>query len=174
MSNNGTMDVMFGGKGLSFAGADGFKDLKKEAAVEAHNKAVDTYTKALNKNIKDELEKAEEVTEKMNSMEIMPINSYVLVRPYAKNPYQKIEVTKGGLINPDTGEKDTEYQLSVVANVIEVSPLCKFIKPGDDIYYRRSSGVPVPFFRQGFEVVAEQQVQVVINEGLKERFKSIE
>ena len=27
MSNNGTMDVMFGGKGLSFAGADGFKDL---------------------------------------------------------------------------------------------------------------------------------------------------
>ena len=55
MSNNGTMDVMFGGKGLSFAGADGFKDLKKEAAVEAHNKAVDTYTKALNKNIKDEL-----------------------------------------------------------------------------------------------------------------------
>ena len=46
MSNNGTMDVMFGGKGLSFAGADGFKDLKKEAAVEAHNKAVDTYTKA--------------------------------------------------------------------------------------------------------------------------------
>ena len=109
MSNNGTMDVMFGGKGLSFAGADGFKDLKKEAAVEAHNKAVDTYTKALNKNIKDELEKAEEVTEKMNSMEIMPINSYVLVRPYAKNPYQKI-----------------------------------------------------------------QQVQVVINEGLKERFKSIE
>ena len=54
MSNNGTMDVMFGGKGLSFAGADGFKDLKKEAAVEAHNKAVDTYTKALNKNIKDE------------------------------------------------------------------------------------------------------------------------
>lgn len=183
MSNNGTMDVMFGGKGLSFVGADGFKDLKKEAAVEAHNKAVDTYTKALNKNIKDELEKAEEVTEKMNSMEIMPINSYVLVRPYAKNPYQKIEVTKGGLIipeydgafkNPDTGEKDTEYQLSVVANVIEVSPLCKFIKPGDDIYYRRSSGVPVPFFRQGFEVVAEQQVQVVINEGLKERFKSIE
>ena len=54
MSNNGTMDVMFGGKGLSFAGADGFKDLKKEAAVEAHNKAVDTYTKALNKNIKGE------------------------------------------------------------------------------------------------------------------------
>ena len=49
-----------------------------------------------------------------------------------------------------------------------------FIKLGDDIYYRRSSGVPVPFFRQGFEVVAEQQVQVVINEGLKERFKSIE
>jgi hypothetical protein len=79
MSNNGTMDLMFGGKGISFAGADGFEDLKKEAAVEAHNKAVDAYTKALNENIKDELAKAEEVTEKMNSMEIMPINSYILV-----------------------------------------------------------------------------------------------
>ena len=30
MSNNGTMDLMFGGKGISFAGADGFEDLKKE------------------------------------------------------------------------------------------------------------------------------------------------
>lgn len=182
MSNNGTMDLMFGGKGISFAGADGFEDVKKEAAVEAHNKAVDAYTEALNKNVKDELKKAEEITERMKSVEIMPINSYVLVKPYAKNPYQKIEVTKGGLIipeytgvfkNPDTGEEDKEEQLTVVATVIEASPLCKFIKEGDDIYYRRASGVPVPFFRQGFEVVAEQQVQVVINEGLKERFSNI-
>ena len=63
--------------------------------------------------------------------------------------------------------------MSPCCTTIEVSPLCKFVKPGDDIYYRRSSGVPVPFFRQGFEVVAEQQVQVVINEGLKERFSKL-
>ena len=109
-------------------------------------------------------------------------NTEIHVTLSVQKGHQKIEVTKGGLIipeydgafkNPDTGEKDTEYQLSVVANVIEVSPLCKFVKPGDDIYYRRSSGVTVPFFRQGFEVGAEQQVQVVINEGLKERFSKL-
>ena len=49
----------------------------------------------------------------------------------------------------------------------------ELIKEGDDIYYRRACGVPVPFFRQGFEVVAEQQIQAVINEGLTERFKNI-
>lgn len=181
MKNNGQMDLMFGGKAIGFAGAS-LDDIKEEAAVEAHNKAIDAYTKALNDNIKDELQKAQEVTEKMQTMEIMPINYYVLVKPYAKNPYQKIEVTNGGLIipeytgtfkNPDSGEEDKEENLSVVANVIAVSPLCKFIKEGDDIYYRRACGVPVPFFRQGFEVVAEQQIQAVINEGLTERFKNI-
>ena len=182
MEKNGKMDLMFGGNAIGFAGADSFEDIKKEAAVDAHNKAVDTYTKALNENLKDDLQKAKEVTEKMETMEIMPINYYVLVKPYAKNPYQKIEVTNSGLIipeysgkfkNPDSGEDDTEENLSVVANVIAVSPLCKFIKEGDDIYYRRDCGVPVPFFRQGFEVVAEQQIQVVINEGLLNRFKEI-
>lgn len=182
MKSNGQMDLVLGGKAVGFAGAGSLADIKKEAAVEAHNKAVDSYTKAMNDRLKDELTKAKEVTEKMQTMEIMPINYYVLVKPYAKNPYQKIEVTDSGLIipeytglfkNPDTGEEDKEENLSVVANVIAVSPLCKFIKEGDDIYYRRACGVPVPFFRQGFEVVAEQQIQAVINEGLTERFKNI-
>jgi hypothetical protein len=48
--------------------------------------------------------------------------------------------------------------------------MCKFVKEGDVVYYRRVSGVPIPFFRQGLEVVAEQQIQVVINENLKKRF----
>lgn len=179
MQNNGKMDLMFGGKAVSFANGKDLDELKKEQAIEMHNKAVDSYTKALEANIKTELEKAKEVTEKMSTMEIMPINFYVLVKPYAKNPYQKIEVTNSGLVipeytgkfkNPDSGEDDEEENLSVVANVIAVSPLCKFIKEGDDIYYRRVSGVPVPFFRQGLEVVPEQAIQAVINEGLTERF----
>lgn len=47
MRENGQMDLMFGGKAVGFAGAS-LDDIKKEAAVEAHNKAVDAYTKALN------------------------------------------------------------------------------------------------------------------------------
>ena len=182
MKENGQMDVVMGGKGISFAGADGFKDLKMEAAVEMHNKAVDTYTKHLEANIKSDLEKAQEVTERMQSMEIMPSGMYILCKPYAKNPYQKIEVTNSGLVipeytgkflNPDTGEMDQEEMLTIVASVLEVGPLVKYIREGDDIYYRKHQGVPVPFFRQGLEVVAETQVQVIINSGLKERFKNL-
>ena len=96
-----------------------------------------------------------------------------------ENPFQKMKVTESGLIlpeytgtfkNPDSGEMDQEENLSVQALVIEASPLCKFVKEGDIIYYRRACGVPIPFFGQGFEVVAEPQVQVVVNSGLKDRY----
>ena len=60
MRGNGQMDLMFGGKAVGFAGAESFDDMKKNAAVEAHNKAVDAYTRALNENLKDELQKAQE------------------------------------------------------------------------------------------------------------------
>ena len=144
MSNNGRMNLVGNGSAISFVGAgeNAFSEEKKQAAVEAHNKAVDNYTKALKDNLKNELEKAEEVTRKMQTMEIMPVGAYVLVKPYTKNPYQKIEVTGGGLIipeydgmfkNPDTGEKDNEVNLSVQATVIAAGPACKYIKEGDDI-----------------------------------------
>lgn len=179
MKGNGKMDLMFGGDTFSFTNVKGLDEMTKEAAVEMHNKAVDAYADSLNRRLKDDLKRAEEITEKMQNMEIMPSGIYILCKPYAKNPYQKIEVTDSGLIipeytgrfkNPDSGEEDTEEQLTVVANVLEVGPLVKYVKPGDDIYYRRTQGVPVPFFRQGLEVVAETQIQVMINSGLKERF----
>ena len=47
MQNNGKMDLMFGGKGVSFVNADSVEDIKNNAAVAAHNKAVDAYTRAL-------------------------------------------------------------------------------------------------------------------------------
>lgn len=182
MKDNGKMDMMFGGDTFSFANAKGLDELSREAAVEMHNKTIDAYTEGLEKRLKDDLKRAEEITEKMENMEIMPSGLYILCKPYAKNPYQKIEVTDSGLIipeytgafkNPDTGEEDTEEQLTVVASVLEVGPLVKYVKSGDDIYYRKHQGVPVPFFRQGLEVVAETQVQVIINSGLKERFGQI-
>lgn len=180
MKDNGKNDILFNGNGVSmYAGS--LDEEKKKLAAEMHNKMVDEYTEALNSKYNDELEKAREITEKMKEMEIMPINGYVLVKPYESIPYQKVEVSKSGIIipkydgtfiNPDTGEEDKEEQLSRVGTVIEVSPYCKFVKEGDDVYYRKVSGVPIPFFRQGLEVVAETSIQVVINSGLKERFKN--
>lgn len=177
---NGKMDLFGNGNAVSMHVSTIDEEAKK-VAVREYNKAVSTVENAVKQKYDKELKKAEEITEKMQSMEIMPSGMYILCRPYATNPYQKVEI-EGGIIvpiydgifkNPDTGEMDTEEQLTIVANVIEVGPLCKYVQPGDDIYYRKHQGIPVPFFRQGFEVVAETQVQVIINEGLKERFKTI-
>lgn len=180
MKGNGEMDLIFGGKAHSMIVDEKGNSEAAKVAVQEHNKAVNTYREALERKTQEELEYAKEITKKMESLELIPINSYVLVKPYAKNPFEKLEVTDsgiflptytGGFRNPDTGEDDKEVNLSVQAQVIEASPDCKYVKEGDVVYYRRVSGVPIPFFGQGLEVVAEQQIQVVINEKLKERFK---
>lgn len=179
--DNGKMNYFGGDLAVSMAGAQSLDELTKESAIETYNKKNQEIADAVKQNIERELQKGREVTEKMNSMEIVPINNYVLVRPYKKNPFEKLEekggiiipVADGSFMNPDTGEQDNEYNFSVQADVIEVGPACKYVKEGDVVYYRRACGVPIPFFRQGFEVVAENQIQVVINEGLKARFAKL-
>ena len=57
--------------------------------------------------------------------------------------------------------------------VQEVGPECNYIKPGDVIFYRKDTAVPVPFFKQGFMSLAENQVIAVVNEGLTERFNNV-
>lgn len=171
------------GNGETWVSAPSLQTLKEQEMQACHNTMVEEEKAKWDNKIDNELKRAEEIIDKMDTMEIMPINTYILCKPYDKNPFQKITVSeKSGLIiglqerqfkNQDTGEIQLEDNLSVQAHVIEVSPLCKFVKEGDDIFFRRASGVPVPFFGQGFEVIAESQVQVVINEGLKERFKLI-
>lgn len=182
MKENGQMDL-FGG--LDTYGAyqsDPLTELQLKEIEKRQNEVADKIKENLDKKIKGELEKAQEVTERMDSLEIMPLGNYVLVKPYSENPYEKIEITDSGLIipvykgqfkNPDSGEDDHEQNLSCQATVIEVGPLVKWVKEGDDIYYRRVSGVPIPFFRQGFEVVAETSIQCVINEGVKARWARI-
>lgn len=153
---------------------------KKEATIK-FNQQIEEAKADWDAKIEEQEKHAKEMEEKMKDLQIVPINSYVLVQPYAKNPFQKMKVTESGLIipeytgtfkNPDSGMEDQEENLSVQALVIEASPLCKFVKEGDIIYYRRACGVPIPFFNQGFEVVAEQQIQVVVNSGLKDRYEN--
>lgn len=182
MSNNGKMTYFGGADAWAMNNAKTLTDLERDAAIDMHNKAIDAKTAALNAKVKEELDKAKEITEKMETMEIMPCGNYVLVRPYKKNPYEKIQVTDSGLIipevdgkfkNPDTGEEDMRENFSCQGTVIEVGPLVKWLREGDDIFYRRAQAVPVPFFRQGFEVVPETCIQAVINEGIKNRWDNI-
>lgn len=178
---NGKM--IFGGGDLTVGmnNATELNDALKEQAVKAFNDAFDLKKEEMDSKIKSEMETAQEITEKMNSMEIVPLGSYVLVNPFKTNPFEKIEINDGIIIpqhnalyqNPDSGEMEEEYNFSVQAEVIEVGPACKYVKEGDVVYYRRAQGIPIPFFRQGLEVVSENQIHVVINEGIKERFKNL-
>lgn len=144
-----------------------------------HNDVIEQAGEVFKSNID---ETAKEIIDNAKNLQIVPVNYYVLVKPYEKNPYNKISVSEQGLamntdehkiFNSDKGEVEEADMWEKVGTVIETSPLCKFVKEGDDIFYRKGQAVPVSFLHLGLEVVSETQILVVVNEGLKERFKNI-
>ena len=145
-----------------------------------HNDAIEAASKMFKKNV-DEV--ANEVIDNAKNLQIVPINSYVLVKPYETNPYNKIKVSDEGLalnttkpkiFNSDKGEVEDAEMWERVGTVIEVSPSCKYVREGDDIFYRKMQSIPVNFLDLGLEVVSENQILVIINENLKERFNGNE
>lgn len=180
MKNAGKIDTMGNGN-VFYTGGESIEELAERQAKEKLNKAIEKKQQEIEERLKKDEEKSKNA-EKYLHMEIVPINSYVLVRPMKENPFEKLDVTGSGIviptisgvfINPDTGLEDKKEKLETVGEVIEVSPMNKFVKVGDTVMYRRMQGVPVPFFGQGFEVVAESSILVIINEGVTERFKNL-
>lgn len=134
---------------------------------EKHNQALEDYAKNLSEDI--------------NGLEIMPMGNYALIKPFENNPFQQIKVSKnsgiitdlGGLAptykSNETGEIEEEQQFIKVGTVIETGHKCEFLKSGDIVFYTIASECMVPFFKQGFVVVAEQRIMAVVNEKLTER-----
>ena len=132
---------------------------------EKHNQALMDYAKAISHDI--------------NGLEIMPGTSYLLIKPFDTNPFQEVKV-EGGIITDlggmtpqyksnETGEIEQEEQFIKVGTVIETGYECKFVKPGDVVFYTIASATMVPFFRQGFVTVAENRVMAIVNENLTKR-----
>ena len=124
-----------------------------------------------------EKQKQEELNQKLQTLEILPMLNKVILLPYPVNPYRKslegniIVDYVGSFKNPDSGEMDTLKQLVGCAKIIEVGPEVKYLKPGDDVYYDTRTTYPVPFMSQGYQLTSEPQILCVLNESLKERFK---
>lgn len=76
-------------------------------------------------------------------------------------------------INPMTGKYEEQKQFIVTGCVVETGPEVKYLQEGDVIYYRVDTSVPVPFLKQGFVSLNENQVIAVVNEGLSERFNKL-
>lgn len=160
-------------------------DVIEERNVRKFNDQVDRYVEKFEKHSTNLEEFANTINNNVENIEIMPIGSYLLVKPFSENPFQRIvKDSKSGLIldlggqkpeykNTDNGKIEEEESFIIVAVVQEVGPECKYIKPGDTIMYTKPSAVPVPFYKQGLALVNEMRVLVVINEGLTKRFNEL-
>ena len=161
------------------------EDVIEERNVKNFNEQVDKYVEKLNEHAANLDDYAKKVAKNVETIEIMPIGNYVLVKEFAENPFQRIvRDSKSGLIldlggqkpqykNTDNGEIEEEENIIRQAVIQEVGPECKWCKPNDVIMYTKMSAVPVPFYKQGLVLVNETRVLVVINEGLTERFENI-
>ena len=160
-------------------------DVIEERNVRKFNDQVDEYVEKFEKHSTNLEEFANTINDNVENIEIMPIGSYLLVKPFSENPFQRIvRDSKSGLIldlggqkpeykNTDNGKIEEEESFIIVAVVQEVGPECKYIKPGDTIMYTKPSAVPVPFYKQGLALVNEMRALVVINEGLTKRFNEL-
>ena len=157
--------------------------IKKEKARK-FNSEVEKYNEKLEQNNKDFEESRDKVEYDISKAEIKPMFSRILVQPFKVNPFQKIKVENGLIIdtggytphtqlNEQTGRYEEQKQFIVTGCVVEVGPEVKYLKEGDVIFYRIDTAVPVPFFKQGFVSLAESQIIAVVNEGLQDRFNNI-
>ena len=132
---------------------------------EKHNKALESY--------------AEELSKDINGLEILPMGSYALIKPFESNPFQRVKVESGiitdlGGYTPtykshEDGQIHEEEQFIHVVTVIDTGWKCEFLKAGDVVFYTTASEAMIPFFKQGFVVVAESRIMAVVNEKLTER-----
>ena len=157
--------------------------LEKEKAAK-FNAEVDKANEQLEKANKDFEDSKDKVNYDITKAEIKPTFSRVLIQPFKVNPFQKMEVKNGIIVdtggynphtqfNHQTGRYEEQPEFIVTGCVIEVGPEVKYLKEGDVVYYRRDTSVPVPFFKGGFVSLDEKQIIAVVNEGLQERFDKI-
>ena len=157
--------------------------IKKEKARK-FNSEVEKYNEKLEQNNKDFEESQDKVEYDISKAEIKPMFSRILVQPFKVNPFQKMKVENGLIIdtggytphtqlNEQTGRYEEQKQFIVTGCVVEVGPEVKYLKEGDVIFYRVDTAVPVPFFKQGFVSLAESQIIAIVNEGLQDRFNNI-
>lgn len=156
--------------------------VEKEKAAKM-NEQLEKFQEQMDKS-HEEMKKSQDAIEyDINTAEIKPLFSRIIFTPFKSNPFQKL-VTEGNIIidtggynphidkNPITGKNEEMDQFIRTGCVQEVGPECKYIKPGDVIFYRKDTAVPVPFFKQGFYSLDEHQVISIVNEKLTERFEN--
>ena len=160
------------------------QDVINKRNTDKFNDMVDAYAERFEKHSTNIKEFADRINENVNTIEIMPLGNYVLVKQFDENPFQRIVRDSSGLIidtggfapqykNTDNGQIEEEQPFILVGVVQEVGPECKYLKPGDAVFYSKPSAIPVPFYKQNLIQVNETRVLAVVNEALTERFNNL-
>ena len=161
------------------------EDVVNKRNLEKFNQQVDNWAEKFEKHSTNIKEFADKINSDVENIEIMPIGNYLLVKPFNENPFQRIvRDSKSGLIidtggfapeykNTDNGQIEEEEQFIKVGVVQESGYRCEAIIPGDTVFYTKVSAVPVPFYKQGLELINETRVLAVANKNLTERFKNL-
>ena len=160
------------------------EDVIRERNINNFNNQVDQYVEKLNEHATNLEESAKKLADRIEEIEIMPIGNYLLVKEFNENPFQRIVRSDSGLIldlggqkpqykNTDNGQIEEEENIIKVGVIQEVGPECKYCISGDTIFYTKMSAVPVPFYKQGLQLVCENRVLSVVNEGLSKRFNKV-
>jgi co-chaperonin GroES (HSP10) len=99
---------------------------------------------------------------------VTPLNNYVLIQPYIRNPYRYIETTESGLIvgiessqtykSNETGETELNEQIIHCGKVLAKGPDCRNVEIGDDVFYTTYSMTPIPFRKKGYVIVGENLI----------------
>lgn len=157
------------------------EDLVQQEKARKFNSELEKINEQLEKSNADFKESQDKVDYDINKAEIKPLFNRVLIQPFKQNPFQKMEVKNGIIVdaggynphtqlNPQSGKYEEQDQFIITGCILEVGPEVKYLMEGDVVYYRKDTAVPVPFFKQGFVSLAESQIIAVVNEGLQERF----
>lgn len=157
--------------------------INKEKAIKFNEELNSVANKF--ENCKEKLEEnARKFGDDIANVEIKPMFGYMLVKPLKQNPFQRIKIEKGIIvdaggytphtsINPNTGKYEEEEEFIVTGVVQDIGPEVKYLQPGDVIFYQTTSACPIPFFKQGLVTLHENRVLSVVNEGLTDRFKNV-
>ena len=159
------------------------ENLVKAEATSKFNEQVDSYVNKLDNYEKKLEDHAKMLSDNLNGVEAKPTYEGVLIKPFAENPFQRVQksgsliIDTGGLApeykSNEDGEWHEEEQFIKTGVVIEVGPTCKYVNVGDIVMWRKPSETPVPFYKQGWVQVNEHSIMTIFNEGLSERFKAV-
>ena len=120
------------------------------------------------KNVSDNVIRKTTENINTNEVDILPINTGIIIQFYDDNPYRVLETSKSGIIqgietskkhfSNETGEIEKDTQVVTCAKVIEVGKNCIDVQKGDDVYLARHMAIPLPFRKKGYYIVHEQHI----------------